>query len=64
MVRAAADLAEIVRRMVRDAHAEDASRKAEDTAFAAEREHLRYQAVKGLHAAAADVLGDSGIRHY
>ncbi|MGW1616323.1 proline dehydrogenase [Streptomyces sp. NPDC002285] len=62
VVRAAADLAEVVRRMVRDAHAEDTSRKAEDTALAAEREHLLYQAVKGLRTAAADVLGDSGIR--
>ncbi|MFJ8107972.1 hypothetical protein [Streptomyces sp. NPDC096132] len=62
VVRAAADLAEVVRRMVRDAHAEDTSRKAEDIVLAAEREHLLYQAVKALRAAAAEVLGDSGIR--
>ncbi|MFE9309160.1 hypothetical protein ACIQCF_14065 [Streptomyces sp. NPDC088353] len=59
-VHAADDLAEVVRRMVRDAHAGDTSRKAADTALAAEREHLLYQAVKGLRAAAADVLGEVG----
>lgn len=64
VVHAADDLAEIIRRMVRDAHAEDTSRKAADTALATEREHLLYQAVKGLRAAAADVLGDSRIRVY
>ncbi|MGW6909237.1 hypothetical protein [Streptomyces sp. NPDC054940] len=64
LVHAADDLAEVMRRMVRDAHAEDTSRKAADTALAAEREHLLYQAVKGLRAAAADVLGDTEIRLY
>ncbi|MEU6282236.1 hypothetical protein [Streptomyces sp. NPDC047028] len=44
--------------MVRDARAGDASRKEADTALAAEREHLLYEAVKGLRAAAADVLDD------
>ncbi len=58
-VHAAGDLAEVVRRMVRDAHAGDTCRKPADTALAAEREHLLYQAVKGLRAAAAEVLGDS-----
>ncbi|MFJ6560049.1 hypothetical protein ACIQMV_09230 [Streptomyces sp. NPDC091412] len=48
--------------MVRDAPAGDTSRKAADTALAAEREHLLYQAVKGLRSAAADVLGDSRTR--
>ncbi|MHC3474807.1 proline dehydrogenase [Streptomyces sp. 7R007] len=62
VVHAADDLAEVVRRMVRDAHAGDTSRKDGDTALAAEREHLLYQAVTGLRAAAADVLGDRGIR--
>ncbi|MEU8693643.1 hypothetical protein [Streptomyces sp. NPDC048665] len=61
-VHAADDLAEVMRRMVRDAHAGDTSRKAADTAPAAEREHLLYQALKGLRAAAPDVLGDSRIR--
>ncbi|MFB6672341.1 proline dehydrogenase [Streptomyces sp. NPDC056390] len=61
-VHAADDLAEVMRRTVRDAHAGDASRKAADIALAAEREHLLYQAVKGLRVAAADVLGDSRIR--
>ncbi|MFE6959030.1 proline dehydrogenase [Streptomyces sp. NPDC057696] len=54
--------AEVMRRTVRDAHAGDASRKAADIALATEREHLLYQAVKGLRVAAADVLGDSRIR--
>ncbi|MFF4509176.1 proline dehydrogenase [Streptomyces sp. NPDC001401] len=62
VVHAADGLAEVMRRMVRDAHAEDTSHKAADTALAAEREHLLYEAVKGLRSAAADVLGDSGIR--
>ncbi|MFF7393173.1 proline dehydrogenase [Streptomyces scabiei] len=62
VVHAADDLAEVMRRMVRDAHAEDTSRKAADTALAAEREHLLYQAVKSLRAAATDVLGDNRIR--
>jgi hypothetical protein len=57
VVHASDDLAEVVRRMVRDAHAGDTSRKVADTALADEREHLLYQAVKGLRAAAADVLG-------
>ncbi|WP_030543524.1 hypothetical protein [Streptomyces albus] len=61
-VHAADDLAEVMRRMVRDAHAGDASRKAADFALAAEREYLLYQAVKGLRAAASDVLGDRQIR--
>jgi hypothetical protein len=50
--------------MVHDAHAGDTSRKAVDTALAAEREHLLYQAVRGLRAAAADVLGNSRIGVY
>ncbi|MFF0157627.1 proline dehydrogenase [Streptomyces sp. NPDC005263] len=62
VVHAADDLAEVMRRMVCDAHAGDTSPKAADTALAAEREHLLHQAVKGLRAAAADVLGDSRIR--
>ena len=62
VVHASGDLAEVMRRMVRDAQAGDTSRKAADTVLAAEREHLLYQAVKGLRATASDVLGDSGIR--
>ncbi|WRZ88671.1 proline dehydrogenase [Streptomyces sp. NBC_01007] len=64
VVHASDDLAEVVQRMVRDAHAGDTSRKVTDTVHAAERENLLYQAVKGLRAAAADVLGDSRIRAY
>ncbi|GLW45551.1 hypothetical protein Stsp02_12130 [Streptomyces sp. NBRC 14336] len=58
-VHAAEGLAEVVRRMARDAHAGDASRKAADTALAAEREHLLYQAVKDLRTAAGNVLSGS-----
>ncbi|MFB7112591.1 proline dehydrogenase [Streptomyces sp. NPDC056190] len=61
VVHAADDLAEVTRRMVRDAHTGDTSRKAADSELAAEREHLLYQAVKGLRAAAAEVFGDSRI---
>lgn len=39
-VHAADDVAEVVGRMVRDAHAGETSRKAADLALAAEREHL------------------------
>ncbi|KQX50780.1 MULTISPECIES: hypothetical protein [unclassified Streptomyces] len=51
------DLSTVMRRMVKDAHSGDSSRKAEDTALAAEREHALYQAVKGFRTAAGDVLG-------
>ncbi|MFD8571291.1 proline dehydrogenase [Streptomyces sp. NPDC059639] len=61
-VHAADGLAEVMRRMVRDAHAGDTSRKVADFELAAEREHLSYQAVKALRAAASDVLGDRRIR--
>ncbi|MFD8688228.1 proline dehydrogenase [Streptomyces sp. NPDC059651] len=61
-VHAADDLAEVMGRMVRDAHAGDPTRKAADFALAAQREHLLYQAVKGLRAAASDVLGDRRMR--
>ncbi|MGW4087143.1 proline dehydrogenase [Streptomyces sp. NPDC004822] len=61
-VHAADDVAEVVGRMVRDAHAGETSRKAADLALAAEREHPSYQSVKALRAAASDVLGDRRIR--
>jgi hypothetical protein len=64
VVHTADDLTNVIRRMVRDAHAGDTSRKAADTALAAEREDLLYQAVKGLRAAASDVLDDSRIGVY
>ncbi|WP_109508469.1 proline dehydrogenase [Nocardioides speluncae] len=59
VVHAADDLAEVMRRMVRDAHAENTSRKAADTTLASAREHALYQSVKGLRAAATGVLDDS-----
>ncbi|WNO74783.1 proline dehydrogenase [Streptomyces sp. AM8-1-1] len=64
VVHAADDLAEVMRRMVRDANAGDTSRKLADIELAVEREHLLYEAVKGLRAAASDVLGDSRIHVY
>ncbi|MET8013577.1 proline dehydrogenase [Streptomyces sp. NPDC005271] len=50
-------LSEVMRRMVQNAHAGDASLKATDGALAAERQHLLYQAVKSFRTAAGDVLG-------
>ncbi|MFP3117718.1 proline dehydrogenase [Streptomyces sp. Iso 434] len=59
VVHAADDLAEVMGRMVRDAHAGDRSRKDADTELAAHREHLLYQSVKALRVAAADALDGS-----
>ncbi|MFE6662750.1 proline dehydrogenase [Streptomyces sp. NPDC057697] len=53
---ASGDLSDVMRRMVKDAHAGDTSRKAADTALAVEREHALYQAVKSFRSAARDVL--------
>ncbi|WP_328673411.1 proline dehydrogenase [Streptomyces sp. NBC_00322] len=64
VVHSADDLAEVIRRMARDAREGDTSRKVADAALAAERDHPLHQAVKGLRTAAADVLGDSRIRVY
>ncbi|MFG3529061.1 proline dehydrogenase [Streptomyces sp. NPDC047917] len=58
VARASGDLSDVMRRMVRNAHAGDASRKAADTAGAAEREHVLYQAVQSFRSAARDVLGN------
>ncbi|MER6119879.1 proline dehydrogenase [Streptomyces sp. NPDC001743] len=53
---ASGDLSEVMRRMVKDAHALDATRKAADTALAAQREQALHQAVKRFRSAAADVF--------
>lgn len=42
-----------MRRMVKDAHAGDAARKAADTALAAQREDALHEAVKRFRSAAA-----------
>lgn len=57
VAHASGDLSNVMRRMVKNAHAGDSSQKVVDTALAAEREHALYQAVKGFRAAAGDVLG-------
>ncbi|MES9507242.1 hypothetical protein ABWJ92_12645 [Streptomyces sp. NPDC000609] len=57
IARAPGDLFDVMRRMVKNAHAGDASHKAADTALAAEREHVLYQAVKSFRSAVRDVLG-------
>jgi hypothetical protein len=59
VVHAAEDLSEVTQRMAEDARAGDTSDKATNTELAAEREHLLYQAVKALRAAAADVLDNT-----
>lgn len=59
VARASGDLSSVMRRMVRNAHAEDFSQKVVDTALAAERERALYQAVKDFRAAASDVLGNA-----
>lgn len=59
VTRASGELSDVMRRMVKNAHAGDTSRKAVDTALAAEREHALYQTVKGFRAAASEVLGST-----
>ena len=54
--RASSDLSEVMRRMVKDAHALDAARKAADTVLASQREQALHQAVKRFRSAAADVF--------
>ncbi|MGW7515425.1 proline dehydrogenase [Streptomyces sp. NPDC054796] len=57
VTHASHDLARVMRRMVERAHAGDATRKAENTALAAERERALYQAVKDFRLAARDTIG-------
>ncbi|WEH43504.1 proline dehydrogenase [Streptomyces sp. AM 2-1-1] len=59
VAHASGDLSNVMRRMVKNAHAGDSSQKAADTALAAERERALYQAVKGFRTAAGDVLGNT-----
>ncbi|MEU6869845.1 proline dehydrogenase [Streptomyces sp. NPDC046751] len=62
--RASGELSDVMRRMVKNAHAGDGSHKAADTALATGREHAPYQAVKSFRSAARDVLDtrDQGAR--
>ncbi|MCY0926950.1 hypothetical protein OTB20_12200 [Streptomyces sp. H27-H1] len=57
VAHASSNLSEVMRRMVREAHAGDPSGQATDGALATERKHLLYQAVKSFRTAAGDVLG-------
>ncbi|MFJ8013908.1 proline dehydrogenase [Streptomyces sp. NPDC096339] len=57
VTRASSDLSHVMRRMAEHAHAEDTTRKAEDTALATERERILYQAVKDFRLAARSTLG-------
>ncbi|MFE3940867.1 proline dehydrogenase [Streptomyces sp. NPDC059118] len=57
IARASGELSDVMQRMVKNAHAGDTSHKAADTALAAEREHVLYQAVKSFRSGARDVLG-------
>ncbi|HEY9328228.1 MAG TPA: proline dehydrogenase [Streptomyces sp.] len=54
--RASGELSEVMRRMVKDAHAGDATRTAADTALAAQRGCALDEAVKRFRSAAADVF--------
>ncbi|MEU9165342.1 proline dehydrogenase [Streptomyces sp. NPDC048424] len=54
---ASGDLSQVMRRMAENAHAGNATGKAEDSALAAERERTLYQAVKDFRLAARSVIG-------
>ncbi|MER8098124.1 proline dehydrogenase [Streptomyces goshikiensis] len=57
VTNASSDLSYVMRRLVENAHRGDTTRKAEDTALAAERERTLYQAVKDFRLAASSVIG-------
>lgn len=59
VARASRELSEVMRRMADDAHAEDTTRKAEDTALAAERERILYGAVRDFRLAARGTIGNT-----
>ncbi|MEJ8672876.1 proline dehydrogenase [Streptomyces sp. MS1.AVA.1] len=59
VTHASSDLAHIMQRMTENAHAGDSTRKAEDSALAAERERILYQAVKDFRLAARSVVGNT-----
>lgn len=60
VTQASGDLSQVVRRMTEDAHAGDTTRKADDTALAADRERKLYDAVKDFRVAARGVIGGTG----
>ncbi|MEV5200654.1 hypothetical protein [Streptomyces sp. NPDC053720] len=57
VAHASSDLSHIMRRMTENARAGDTTHKAEDTAFAAERERILYQTVKDFRLAARSAIG-------
>ncbi|WP_405987967.1 proline dehydrogenase [Streptomyces sp. NBC_00986] len=59
VTHASSDLSHIMRRMTENAHAGDSTRKGEDTALAAERERILYQAVKNFRLAARSVIDNT-----
>ncbi|GAA2080520.1 hypothetical protein GCM10009801_38830 [Streptomyces albiaxialis] len=59
VTRASSSLSEVMRAMVTNAHAGDASRKPEDAALAAERERALYEAVKDFRLAARRTIGST-----
>ncbi|MFG2376594.1 proline dehydrogenase [Streptomyces sp. NPDC048504] len=56
---ASSGLSEVMRRMADDARVGDVTRKAEDMALAAEREHVLYQEVRAFRVAARGVIGNA-----
>lgn len=59
ITHASGDLSEVMRTMVKNAHAGDTSRKPENAALAAERERILYRAVKDFRLAARNVIGST-----
>ncbi|MEU0171341.1 proline dehydrogenase [Streptomyces iakyrus] len=59
VAQASSDLSHVMRRMAENARAGDTTRRAEDTALAAERERILYQAVKDFRLAARSALGNT-----
>jgi isoaspartyl peptidase/L-asparaginase-like protein (Ntn-hydrolase superfamily) len=55
---ASSELSQVMRRMADDAHAGDSTRKAEDSALAAERERILYREVRAFRLAARGVIGN------
>ncbi|MER6252545.1 proline dehydrogenase [Streptomyces sp. NPDC001584] len=57
VTHASGGLSHVMRRMAQDARAGEVTRKAEDTALAAERQRILYQAVKDFRLAARSAIG-------
>ncbi|RPE43753.1 hypothetical protein EDD90_6967 [Streptomyces sp. Ag109_O5-1] len=59
VTRASRELSEVMRRMAENAHAGDTTRKAGDTALAADRERILYRAVRDFRLAARGTIGNT-----